>query len=205
MKLETYEWSFILARRDPKVQRKVDKTLKVLKSSKKFYTGDRELDENTELTLNNSFSLPDEDDYGFESKTSEALHLRLMEKYRKMPEENKFSSGNNNTKSKPSTKSSNDNGDSHFHNGQRQRVSKIKSEITSSKPSKSKASIGAATSSKSTKQHHSSSSSSLLSSSKFVENKVIEKPKPKPKLKAAPIVNFEELLKLAEKKQHEGE
>jgi hypothetical protein len=53
----------MLAKRDPKIQRKIDKTLKVLKSSKKFYTGDKTLDENTAITLQND--QPDEDDYGY--------------------------------------------------------------------------------------------------------------------------------------------
>lgn len=151
--------------------------MKVFKSSKKFYTGDKTLDENTALTLQNE--QPDEDDYGFASSTSDIFHQKLMEKYQKIPTESKFMKSLNPKKSKSSTQ---DNGDEHhFKNGHRERVSKQKGEPSS----KGK-----------------SSSSKSSQSSSHVEKKVPEV-KPKPKLKAAPVVDFHELLKLAEKKQHE--
>lgn len=165
-----------MARRDPKIQKKVEKSLKVFKSSKKFYTGDKTLDENTALTLQNE--QPDEDDYGFASSTSDIFHQKLMEKYQKLPTESKFAKSLNQKKGKANAQD--DSEDHHFKNGHRDRVSKLKGE-TSSK---------------------SNGSSSKSSQSSHVDKKAPEE-KPKPKLKAAPIVDFHELLKLAEKKQHE--
>lgn len=165
----------MLAKRDPKIQRKIDKTLKVIKSSKKFYTGDKNLDENTAVTLEND--QPDEDDYGFASSTSDIYHQKLMEKYQKLPKEDKFSSSSS-KKAKASTSTNNSHDDNiHIKNGHRDRVSKIKSE---SKPS-----------------------SQSSSSRSQPDKKAIPAEKPKPRPKAAPPVDFHALLKLAEQKQHE--
>lgn len=60
-----------------------------MKSSKKFHTGDKVLDENTAITLENQ--QPDEDDYGYVSSFSDIYHKQLMEKYANMPDK-KFSS-----------------------------------------------------------------------------------------------------------------
>lgn len=163
----------LLAKRDPKIQKKVEKSLKVFKSSKKFYTGDKTLDENTAITLQNE--QPDEDDYGFASSTSDAFYQKLMEKYQKIPTESKFMKSLNKTKSKSSPQE--ESNEHHFKNGHRDRVSKVKGE-----PSTSKSSGNSSKSSQSEKK---------------------QDDKPKPKLKPAPVVDFQELLKLAEKKQHE--
>lgn len=173
----------MLAKRDPKVQRKVEKSLKVLKSSKKFYTGDSTIDENTAVTLESE--QPDEDDYGFASSNSDIYHKKLMEKYQKLPEDKKFA---NSGKQKAMTKeemqrakdrvknafTSNED-DVHFKQGPKQRSSKMKSDRNGS---------------------------SMLPPlpPPYVKKNGI---KPKPKLKAAPIVDFQQLLKLAEQKQHE--
>lgn len=172
----------LVARRDPKEQRKIDKTLKVIKSSKKFYTGDKTLDENTALTLENE--QPDEDDYGYTSTVSDLFHKKLMEKYQNLPVDKKFSSSSGKTKAMSkaeiqSTKdrvknslASKDEEPHQFKHGQQHRNSKVKNEK--------------------------GAGSSVVPIAK--KNGI--KP-PKPKLKAAPIVDFQELLKLAEQKQHE--
>lgn len=177
----------LVSRRDPKVQRKIDKTLKVIKSSKKYYTGDSTLDENTAYTLANE--QPDEDDYGYTSQVSDQFHKKLMEKYQKLPEDKKFSSGSGRHKamSKDEIQSTKDrvknalaskDEEPRFKQGAQHRTSKIKSE--------KEPKIGAG----------STSTSSVPPEKKnFI--------KPKPKLKAAPIVDFQQLLKLAEQKQHE--
>ncbi|CRK90550.1 CLUMA_CG004254, isoform A [Clunio marinus] len=168
----------LVARRDPKEQRKIDKTLKVIKSSKKFYSGDKTLDENTAITLENQ--QPDEDDYGYTSTVSDQFHKKLMEKYSQQPETKKFSSGSiknkplskdeiQNTKDRVKNAFSSKDEEIHIKQGPQHRTSKLKSDT-------------------------SSYSSSL-------EKKIPEKPKFKPK--PAPIVDFQQLLKLAEQKQHE--
>lgn len=177
----------MLARRDPKEQRKIDKALKVIKSSKKFYTGDSNLDENTSVTLCEN-EQPDEDDYGFASATSDQFHKKLMEKYQKLPEEKKFaSSGKHKAMSKEEMQRTKDRVKSafttpedeqhHFKQGHKQRNSIIKSRIE-----------------KSSRDH--ATAYSVPQDKKNID-------KPKPKLRPAPVVNFQELLKLAEQKQHE--
>lgn len=175
----------LVARRDPKEQRKIDKTLKVIKSSKKYYTGDSTLDENTAVTLENE--QPDEDDYGYTSTISDQFHKKLMEKYQNLPEDKKFSSGSGKHKALSkaeiqSTKdrvkncfASKDDEQHNFKQGPQQRTSKIRSEK------------GAG---------YSTATTNLPLDKK---NGI----KPKPKLKAAPIVDFQQLMKLAEQKQHE--
>lgn len=170
----------LVARRDPKVQRKIEKTLKTLKSSRKFHTADRTLDENAELTLQNL--QPDEDDYGYTSNISDQFHKKLMEKYKNLPEEKKFSSGTGKHKAmskeeiqKTKDRVKNaltlpDEDNHHFRQGPQQRTSKLKRESTKMLPPAP------------------------------VEKKL---DKPKPKLRPAPIVDFQQLLKLAEQKQHE--
>lgn len=176
----------LVARRDPKEQRKIDKTLKVIKSSRKFYSGDSSLDDNTSLQNEQ----PDEDDYGYTSTISDQFHKKLMEKYQNLPEDKKFSSSSSKHKamSKEEIQSTKDrvknalaskDDDHQFRNGPQQRTSKIKSE-------------------KETSTRAGASSSSTVMA---IDKKPFEKPKPK--LKPAPIVDFQELLKLAAQKQHE--
>lgn len=171
----------LVARRDPKVQRKIEKSLKTLKSSRKFHTADRTLDENSELALQNL--QPDEDDYGYTSTISDQFHKKLMEKYKNLPEEKKFSSGSGKHKamSKEEIQKTKDrvknaltinDDEHHIRQGPQQRTSRLRPEKLSNKP--------------------------VLPAP--VDKKVI---KPKPKLRPAPIVDFQQLLKLAEQKQHE--
>lgn len=174
----------MLARRDPKEQRKIDKSLKVIKSSKKFYSGDRALDDNTALTMENE--QPDEDDYGYTSQVSDQFHKKLMEKYQKLPEDKKFSSSNGHkamskeeiqhAKDRMKTALSSKDEEHEFKQGPKQRTSKLKSDKLKTLAIRSTTALS-------------------------VDKKNFQKPKPK--LKAAPIVDFQELLKLAEKKQHE--
>lgn len=178
----------LVARRDPKEQRKIEKSLKVIKSSKKYFSGDRALDENNTLESEQ----PDEDDYGYTSTISDHFHKKLMEKYQKLPEDKKFAnSGKHKAMSKEEIQSTKDrvknalaskddeHQPQHFKQGRQERLSKIKSE----------------------KNKIFGPGNAALKAA-LPEHKKHEI-KPKPKLKAAPIVDFQELLKLAAKKQHE--
>lgn len=176
--------SELVARRDPKEQRKIDKSLKVIKSSKKFYTGDSTLDENTAVTLENQ--QPDDDDYGYSSAVSDMFHKKLMEKYQTLPEDKKFSSrGRNKAMTKEEMNRAKDRMKDAF-------VTKDEDQPSTRQPS-----------------HHRTSrinnnkvipaGSGLTKAEESKKNFL----KPKPKLKAAPIVDFQQLLKLAEQKQHE--
>lgn len=167
----------LLAKRDGKEQRKIDKTLKTIKSSRKFHSGEKHLDENMEDQQ------PDEDDYGYVSSVAEQLHKKLMQQYNDMPEDKKFTSGSMG-KSRITSKDD---------------ILKLKDSLCSKemetqfKPTQRKSH------SKSSSDKASTSSGCLNSS--FDNKKQTEKPKPKHR--PAPIVDFQALLKLAEQKQHE--
>ena len=168
----------LVSKRDPKVQRKIEKSLKTIKSSRKFHTADRSMDENEAISLQNL--QPDEDDYGYTSNISDEIHRKLMEKYKNLPEEKKFSSGSGKhkamtkeeiqrTKDRVKNALTTNEDDQHFRQGPHHRTSKIKSEKEVHKP--------------------------------FTPEKKPDKPKPI--FRSAPIVDFQQLLKLAEQKQHE--
>lgn len=169
----------LVSRRDPKVQRKIEKSLKTFKSSTKFHSGEAEMEEKP------ADEQPDEDDYGYTSNVSDQFHKKLMEKYQKLPDDKKFSSGTGRHKamSKEEIQSTKErmksalamkDDEHHFRQPQQPRKSKQKSERDGVK---------------------------MSLPSVPAEKKNFQKPKPK--LKAAPIVDFQQLLKLAEQKQHE--
>lgn len=169
----------LVSKRDPKVQRKIEKSLKTIKSSRKFHTADRSMDENEAISLQNL--QPDEDDYGYTSNISDEIHRKLMEKYNSLPEEKKFSSGSGKhkamtkeeiqrTKDRVKNALTTHDDDQHIRQGPHHRTSKIKSAKEVHKP--------------------------LAAPEKKPD-------KPKPIFRPAPIVDFQQLLKLAEQKQHE--
>lgn len=82
----------LLAMRDPKALRKIQKTLKVIKSANKSVLADAIDRDNTAVTLNGP-EQPDQDDYGYESQEAAALYNKMMQKYSKIPDEPKFPTG----------------------------------------------------------------------------------------------------------------
>lgn len=83
----------LLAMRDPKDLRKIQKTLKVIKSANKSVIADAIDRDNTAVTREGP-DQPDQDDYGYESQEAAAIYEKMMEKYSKMPDEPKFPVGN---------------------------------------------------------------------------------------------------------------
>lgn len=81
----------LLAMRDPKATRKIQKMLKVIKSANKSVLADAIDTENTAVTRDGP-DQPDEDDYGYTSQEASALYQKMMEKYSKAPVEEKFPS-----------------------------------------------------------------------------------------------------------------
>lgn len=75
--------------RDPKALRKIQKTLKTIKSANKSVLADAIDTENTAVTLDGPMQ-PDHDDYGYESQEAAAIYQKMMEKYSKIPDEPKF-------------------------------------------------------------------------------------------------------------------
>lgn len=77
------------AMRDPKALRKIQKTLKVIKSANKSVLEDAVDRDNTAVTLNGP-DQPDQDDYGYESQEAAAIYAKMMQKYSKIPDQPKF-------------------------------------------------------------------------------------------------------------------
>lgn len=82
----------LLAMRDPKAMRKIQKSLKVIKSANKSVIEDAVDHDHTAITLAGP-DQPDQDDYGYESQEAAALYEKMMQKYSKIPDEPKFSAG----------------------------------------------------------------------------------------------------------------
>ncbi|XP_055523975.1 protein SPT2 homolog [Wyeomyia smithii] len=89
----------LLAQRDPKAKRKIEKMLKVIKSANKSVLEDAVDNQDTALTLQGP-DQPDEDDYGYTSNVASHFYQQLMEKYKNTPEEKKFKDGEKRTMSK---------------------------------------------------------------------------------------------------------
>ncbi|XP_058827777.1 protein SPT2 homolog [Topomyia yanbarensis] len=89
----------LLAKRDPKAKRKIEKMLKVIKSANKSVLEDAIDTQDTALTLQGP-DQPDEDDYGYTSNVASHFYQQLMEKYKNTPEEKKFKDGEKRTMSK---------------------------------------------------------------------------------------------------------
>lgn len=70
--------------------RKIQKTLKVIKSANKSVIADAIDRDNTAVTREGP-DQPDQDDYGYESQSAAAIYEKMMQKYSKMPDEPKFS------------------------------------------------------------------------------------------------------------------
>uniref|UniRef100_A0A2A4JDT7 Protein SPT2 homolog n=1 Tax=Heliothis virescens TaxID=7102 RepID=A0A2A4JDT7_HELVI len=87
----------LLAMRDPKALRKIQKTLKVIKSANKSVIADAIDRDNTAVTREGP-DQPDQDDYGYESQEAAAIYEKMMEKYSKLPDEPKFPVGNTSVK-----------------------------------------------------------------------------------------------------------
>ncbi|CAG9792208.1 unnamed protein product [Diatraea saccharalis] len=84
----------LLAMRDPKALRKIQKTLKVIKSANKSVIADAVDRDNTAVTREGP-EQPDQDDYGYESQAAAAIYEKMMQQYSKIPEEPKFPTSKN--------------------------------------------------------------------------------------------------------------
>lgn len=78
--------------RDPKLLRKIQKSLKVFKSANKSVIQDAIDHDNTAVTRDGP-DQPDQDDYGYESQEAAAIYEKMMQKYSKIPDEPKFPVG----------------------------------------------------------------------------------------------------------------
>ncbi|XP_041973033.1 protein SPT2 homolog isoform X2 [Aricia agestis] len=166
----------LLAMRDPKALRKIQKTLKVIKSANKSVLADAVNNDHTAVTLEGP-EQPDQDDYGYESQSSAAIYEKMMEKYSKLPDEPKFSTGKHSSAKDI--------------NGTRERVKHALRHADDPVPHKRK---------RKGKDDRESSPPEKYEP----EKKKDDKPdKPKFRKPAPPPMDFNQLLKLAEQKKSE--
>ncbi|XP_059051309.1 protein SPT2 homolog [Achroia grisella] len=165
----------LLAMRDPKALRKIQKTLKVIKSANKSVIEDAVDRDNTAITRDGP-DQPDQDDYGYESQEAAALYQKMMQKYSKIPEEPKFPVSNSTVKKDL--------------NGTRERVKHALQHEDEPVPHK--------------RRRKGDGERDTSPSSKYEPEKKKEDQKPeKPKIRkvAPPPMDFNQLLKLAEQKK----
>ncbi|XP_053677893.1 protein SPT2 homolog [Anopheles nili] len=87
----------LMAKRDVKAKKKIEKMLKVIKSANKSVLDDAiNTQDNTIL----SAEQPDADDYGYTSNVASEFYQQLMNKYKSNPEEQKFKEAKKRTMSK---------------------------------------------------------------------------------------------------------
>ncbi|XP_072767758.1 protein SPT2 homolog [Anoplolepis gracilipes] len=177
----------LLALRDSKAQSRINKHLKVCKAANKSVIADAIDSENTAITIAGP-SQPDEDDYGYVSQEASAFYNQLMNKYNSLPPEKPI-----------------------FNNNEKRTIKDIASTKDRVKQALKQQEL------EENSGHRRKRKSSALNikeaeidekiDEKNVANKIKEEDKdekPKPKRKSIPPpMGFAELLKLAEKKQHE--
>ncbi|XP_076635489.1 protein SPT2 homolog [Colletes latitarsis] len=177
----------LLALRDHRAQSRINKHLKVCKAANKSVLEDAIDNENTAITMAGP-SQPDEDDYGYVSQEASAFYNQLMNKYNSAPSEKPIFSdyGKRTIKDIASTKDrvkqalkQQEVEEALGHRRKRKSNTKeTETEETEEKAEKADRSIG--------------------------DEKVEQEEKPKHKRRPPPpVMDFNELLKIAEKKQHE--
>ncbi|XP_018331255.1 protein SPT2 homolog [Agrilus planipennis] len=168
-----------LRSQDKKATRRVNVMLKRTKSANQSVIQDAVDKDNTAVTIVGP-SQPDEDDYGYVSQEASAFYNKMMEKYSKMPEEPKFP-----VTSKRVSCNLNSTKD-------RVRAALEKEKEEAMMPHRRK------------RKHGNENEKSDTSEDPESERKEGSGQPNKPKSKAMPPpMNFMEILKLAEQKQHE--
>uniref|UniRef100_A0AAG5DV70 Protein SPT2 homolog n=1 Tax=Anopheles atroparvus TaxID=41427 RepID=A0AAG5DV70_ANOAO len=89
----------LMAKRDVKAKKKIEKMLKVIKSANKSVLDDA-TDAQSNLIALAGPEQPDEDDYGYTSNVASQFYQQLMDKYKSNPEEQRFKEAERRTMSK---------------------------------------------------------------------------------------------------------
>uniref|UniRef100_A0A182NAE1 Protein SPT2 homolog n=1 Tax=Anopheles dirus TaxID=7168 RepID=A0A182NAE1_9DIPT len=87
----------LMSKRDTKAKRKIEKMLKVIKSANKSVLDDATDAQETALATDNTI---EQDDYGYSSNVASQFYEQLMDKYKCAPEEPKFKEPEKRTMSK---------------------------------------------------------------------------------------------------------
>ncbi|XP_029161346.1 protein SPT2 homolog [Nylanderia fulva] len=179
----------LLALRDSKAQSRISKHLKVCKAANKSVIADAIDSEHTAITIAGP-SQPDEDDYGYESQEASKFYNQLMNKYNSLPPEKPIFNNNEKRTIKDiaSTK-----------DRVKQALKQQELEENSGHRRKRKSS---ASNVKETDVKEIDEKMEKNVANKIKEENKDEKPKSKKKSLPPPMA-FADLLKLAEKKQHE--
>ncbi|XP_070154541.1 protein SPT2 homolog [Polyergus mexicanus] len=177
----------LLALRDSKAQSRINKHLKVCKAANKSVIADAIDSENTAITIAGP-SQPDEDDYGYVSQEASTFYNQLMNKYNSLPPEKPIFNNNEKRTIKDiaSTK-----------DRVKQALKQQELEENSGHRRKKKSSATNVKEAEIDEKMEKNVADKIKE-----EGQKEEKPKPKKK-SLPPPMGFAELLKLAEKKQHE--
>lgn len=178
----------LLSKRDSKAKNKINKMLKVIKSANKSVLDDAVDNQDTSVTLQGP-DQPDEDDYGYVSQEASHFYKNLMDKYKSQPEEK--------IKGLKGQKALS-----------RDEMKNMKARVTAAINREKEEENQPHRRQRQPKSHGSTETSKTVdSSSKYdkYSGPSDEKPKvkPKPKRPPPPIMDFNQLLKLAEQKQFE--
>lgn len=184
----------LLAKRDTKAKNKINKMLKVIKSANKSVLDDAVDNADTAVTLQGP-DQPDEDDYGYVSQEASHFYKNLMDKYKTQPEDKIKGLKGQKALSKDEMRN-------------------MKARVTAAINREKEEENQPHRRQRQPKSHGSSTETTKTadSSSKYAKydkypgpgpSEEKPKPKPKPKRPPAPIMDFNQLLKLAEQKQFE--
>lgn len=192
----------LMAQRTERDKNKIKKMLKVTKSANRSVLEDAVDNTNTAITLQGP-EQPDEDDYGYVSLEASSIYRSLMDKYKTIPEEKKFSESASRNNSKTDLSSTKDRVRAAIMRDREDESSGRKRSTTSS-------AVGSTPSSTHSSEHRHRSRKNVYDPQTEREEherrrREEEEQKRKTRLKKAPppVLNFQNLLKLAEQKQHE--
>lgn len=192
----------LMAQRTDRDKNKIRKMLKVTKSANRSVLEDAVNNTNTAITLQGP-EQPDEDDYGYVSLEASSMYKNLMDKYKKIPDEKKFSDSAGRNGSKTDLSSTKDRVRAAIVREREDERSGRKRVTTSSTPSSTPSSTHSS-------EHRHRSRKNLYDPQTEREeqerrHREEEEQKRKARLKKRPppMLNFQNLLKLAEQKQHE--
>lgn len=200
------KYNELMAQRTERDKNKIKKMLKVTKSANRSVLEDAVNNTNTALTLEGP-EQPDEDDYGYVSHEASSIYKNLMDKYKTIPEEKKFSDSSGRNGSKTDLSSTKDRVRAAIMREREDERSGRRRATPGSTPSSTS---GSTPSSSHSSEHRHRSRKNLYDPQSEQEEeqrrrREEEEQKRKARLKKAPppMLDFKDLLKLAEQKQHE--
>lgn len=192
--------SLLMQQRTPALQGKIRRMLKVTKSANKAVLADAIDENNTALTMLGP-EQPDEDDYGYTSIEASKLYRSIMDKYGAIPEEKKFSDGSKKERSRSELVSTKDR--------VREAILREREEEALSRK-RGTLSVSSTSTRTSDEPRHRSRKNLYDPAAEREEEErrkreEDEERRRKAKLKrpAPPVMNFQKLLELAQKKQFE--